>query len=112
MQTFDVQLVTAAFGLIAYARAHEIDLGAAMVQFESALEGAAPGIMKRLDVMCPAPRESVVVVTRQSRLRWKSKLAVNLRRKPRGDAQVNPVKREPVGHHKLNGVVEVRPANA
>lgn len=97
--------------MVAYARAHEIDLGAAMVQFEGAMEGAAPGITKRLDIMCPAPRESVVVVTHQTRLRWKRKLGVNLRRQSRRDTQVNPIKRKPVGHHKLNGVVEVRPAN-
>lgn len=99
-------LVVASFGLVAYARAHRIDLGAAGAQFETALEAVAPGITRRLDTMCPRSG----LIFQKSSTRGKRKLAKKLGRKTRGDAKVNPVKGKLVRSHEPNGVVQVWPA--
>lgn len=104
-----VNLVAASVGLIAYSRAHEIDLGMAGGHFEAMLEALAPGTMGRVNKMCPPATSLVVAIASQSRAGRKRKLFVQMRRKAIKHPKINPIKGKPVRSRKPNGVVEIRP---
>lgn len=49
-------VVSAALGLISYARAHRIDLGTPGAELLSAIESVMPGTVEGFDAICPKPK--------------------------------------------------------
>lgn len=52
-------VVAAALGLISYARAHRIDLGAPGAELLAAIDKMMPGTVAGFDAICPKPRSDV-----------------------------------------------------
>lgn len=56
MTSAHLGVVAAALGLISYARAHRIDLGAPGRELLAAIEVAMPGTVSGFDAICPEPK--------------------------------------------------------